>query len=331
MVSVKGNPRSEVNLAVDSETGADGVLALPARLARYSKARRIALEVQSFAHENGHVKEANRLADCGNYLTFRNYYTIDQVRLQAARFCRIHLLCPLCAIRRGSKMLKAYLDRYTVLHDKYPDLKPYLVTTTVRNGPDLGERFQHLRSGLRQMGQARSNYLKGKGPWVEYAHSLGGVQSIETTNKGKGWHPHSHGIWLCASEPSEEALKRQWRGWTGDSDQCNIKLITDPVSGFVEVFKYAVKVSVMRPDLTFQAYEVFRSRRLIDSHGLMRGVKIPKSLLDVPLENLPFEELFYRYLARSGYSFTGSRLGYQGSKDSDPVYFDSETGEIPSA
>lgn len=84
-------------------------------------------------------------------------------------------------------------------------------------------------------------------------------------------------------------------------------------------------------DLTFQAYEVFRSRRLIDSHGLMRGVKIPKSLLDVPLENLPFEELFYRYLARSGYSFTGSRLGYQGSKDSDPVYFDSETGEIPSA
>ena len=330
MVSVKGNPRSEVNLAVDSETGADGVLALPARLARYSKARRIALEVQSFAHENGHVKESNRLADCGNYLAFRNYYTVDQLRLQAARFCRIHLLCPLCAIRRGSKMLKAYLDRYTVVQAQHSHLKPYLVTVTVANGPDLGERFLHLRSGLRQMGQARSNYLKGKGPWVEYAQTEGGFQSTETTNKGRGWHPHCHMIWLCAFEPSQEAFSRQWLGWTGDSHVVDVRPLTDPVSGFVEVCKYAVKASVLSPDLIFHVYQELRTRRLIDSHGLMRGVIIPESLLDDPLEDLPFEELFYRYLPGSGYSFTGSRHGYQGA-GLDPVYFDSETGEIPSA
>ena len=45
---------------------------------------------------------------------------------------------------------------------------------------------------------------------------------------------------------------------------------------------------------------------------------------------LPFEELFYRYLPGPGYSFTGSRHGYQAA-DGDPVYFDSDTGEIPSA
>jgi hypothetical protein len=52
---------------------------------------------------------------CGDYLAFRHYFTIDKVRLHGASFCMKHLLCPLCAIRRGSKALKAYLDRWEVI------------------------------------------------------------------------------------------------------------------------------------------------------------------------------------------------------------------------
>jgi hypothetical protein len=46
---------------------------------------------------------------------FRHYFTIDKVRLHGASFCMKHLLCPLCAIRRGAKALKAYLDRWEVI------------------------------------------------------------------------------------------------------------------------------------------------------------------------------------------------------------------------
>lgn len=326
MVSTKGNPRSEVNLAVDSETGADGVLALPARLARYSKARRFALEVGSFAQGAGHVKEAARLASCGNYLAFRDYFTVDQVRLHAASFCRMHLLCPLCGIRRASKMLKAYLDRWEVVHAAHPELIPYLVTKTVVNGPDLLERFLHLRSGLRQMSQARRDHLKGKGPFVEYSRSMGGFHSIESTNIGNGWHPHAHSIWLCSSAPSQEAIRREWKGWTGDSFIVDVRPISDPVSGFAEVLKYALKFSDLTPEQVFHAYRELRTRRMIDSHGLMRGVVVPESLLDEPLEELPYVELFYRYLA-GGYTFTGSRHGFQ-DEGGQSVYFDPDSGEI---
>lgn len=48
MTAEKNNPRSEVNLAGDSGSGAGGAAGLPAKIARYGEARR-ALVMQSFA------------------------------------------------------------------------------------------------------------------------------------------------------------------------------------------------------------------------------------------------------------------------------------------
>ena len=90
MEAEKENPRSEVFLAVDSESGADGAASLPSKLARYAEARRKALHMQSFAEAGGHVKEAAKLAGCANYLLFRHYFTVDKVRLHAASFCKKH-------------------------------------------------------------------------------------------------------------------------------------------------------------------------------------------------------------------------------------------------
>ena len=56
----------------------------------------------------------------------------------------IHLLCPLCAIRRGSKALKSYLDRWAAIQAEKPAMRPFLVTLTVKDGEDLSERFNHL-------------------------------------------------------------------------------------------------------------------------------------------------------------------------------------------
>lgn len=308
MEAEKENPLSVVTLARDTEQGADGAAGLPAKLARYSKARHKALQMQSFVAKAGHVKEAEKLASCANYLLFRHYYTVDKVRLHAASFCKKHLLCPICAIRRGAKMLKAYLDRYQAVIADHPHLRPYLVTVTVKNGPDLAERLNHLRGAMRRMSQARRDHLKApsKNRYVEFARSMGGFHSIEATNKGKGWHPHGHMIWLCGSEPDQKALSAEWHAWTGDSFIVDVRPLHDPVEGFLEVCKYALKFSDLSEADNWHAYEVMSGQRLIDSHGLMRGVEIPESLLDEPLDGLPYVDLLYRYLGEAGYSFTRS-------------------------
>lgn len=306
MKAEKENPQSEAILADNSGLGTDGALSLPDRLARYSEARRLTLRMQRYVASIGEVKEARKLAGCANYLVFRHYFTVDKLRLHAASFCNKHLLCQMCAIRRGAKTLAAYLEKFGAVIAEQPHLRPYLVTLTVKNGDDLAERFRHLRGAMRRMFQARQSHLRGRGPFVEFARSQGGFHSIEVTNKGKGWHPHVHMIWLCGSEPDQEALSREWLDLTGDSYIVDVRPLHDPVEGFLEVCKYALKFSDLSHADNWQAYKVLSGQRLIDSHGCMRGVVIPESLLDEPLDDLPYVELFYRYVIGSGYSLSDS-------------------------
>ncbi|NPW38194.1 protein rep, partial [Pseudomonas aeruginosa] len=89
--------------------------------------------------------------------------------LHNATFCKQHLVCPLCAIRRGAKALGAYLTRWQVIQEERPDLRPYLVTLTVKNGPDLDERQTHLTKSLRKLLDRRRNFNAGvpRAPWTE--------------------------------------------------------------------------------------------------------------------------------------------------------------------
>ena len=103
-----------------------------------------------------HQAIAKRVHGCGDYLLFRHFFTIDAVKLHAASFCMKHLLCPLCAIRRGAKALGAYLDRFEAIKRTSGHLRPFLVTLTVKDGPDLRERFKHLHDSQRSYGSASS-------------------------------------------------------------------------------------------------------------------------------------------------------------------------------
>lgn len=240
------------------EFGADGIEALPKRVDRYGKAKKGALDVAEFigAHVEGQEKLHQRLSECGDYLAFRHYFTIDTVRLHGASFCMKHLLCPLCAIRRGSKALKAYLDRWEVIQGEKTALRPFLVTLTVRNGDDLAERFRHLHAGQRELWKRRQ---RGRGSVLDGV--VGAVWSYEVKrgqNSGD-WHPHLHMIALAEVEPSQERLSREWHDITGDSFVVDVRPITgDPVEGFLEVFKYAVKFSDQPPADTWHAYSVLK-------------------------------------------------------------------------
>ena len=310
-MSQKENPLGLDALEGESHKGADDAAALPVRLDRYSRAHHRALDMADYALNHGHKKESRALQKCGHYLVFRDYYQLNKVRLHAADFCRRHLLCPLCAIRRGAKMLQSYLNRVQVVLAEQPGLSAYLVTVTVKNGRDLGERFLHLKSRMATMIQARRSHLRGKGPHVELAKAVAVVGSYEfKRGKGSGeWHPHVHMVWLCHNAPDAEKLSREWLNITGDSYIVDVRPFTDQediTGGFLEVFKYAVKFSDLPLEDNWHGYETLKGKNLIFSLGAFRGVQIPDELTDERLDDEPFIELFYRFAQGAGYSLTGT-------------------------
>ena len=281
---------------------ASGIEALPRRVSRYGEAKRRALAVAEYiGQQDGGKTLGRRVSTCGDYLAFRHYFTVDEVRLHAAYLCCKHLLCPLCAIRRGSKALQAYLPRYEAVRAARAELRPFLVTLTVKDGPDLAERFRHLMAGQHELWK-RKHRARGS----VFDQVAAAVWSYEV-KRGRGsglWHPHLHMVAMSSQAPDAERLAREWQDITGDSFIVDVRPIdeADPAAGFLEVFKYALKFSDMEPSDTWEAFQVLRGRRLVGSAGLFRGIEIPEQLTDEPLDDLPFVELLYRYLAGSGYS-----------------------------
>ena len=294
-----GQKESPDSMAV--EIGAEGIEALPRRVERYGLAKSKALDVAHFMRDSGDelAKIGKRVEDCGEYLLFRHYFTVDRVRLHAASFCKKHLLCPLCAIRRGAKSLKAYLDRWEVIRAGKPALRPFLVTLTVKDGPDLAERFRHLYQAQRELWMRKH---RGRGCSLDGVQ--GAVWSYEV-KRGSGsglWHPHLHMIALAEVQPDQDELRREWHQITGDSFMCDVRpIVGDPAEGFMEVFKYAVKFSEQDTADTVHAFQVLKGRRLIGSAGAFRGVEVPEELTDEPLEGLPFVEMFFNYVHGAGY------------------------------
>lgn len=295
------------------EIGVQGIEALPRRVDRYGKAKYRALDVAEYIGHlarsqpaQGVLKDvAHRLASCGDYLVFRHYFTVDKVRLHAAQLCMKHLLCPLCAIRRGSRALKAYLDRWEVIRAEKTALRPFLVTLTVKDGDDLANRFAHLHRSQRELWKRKQ---RGRGSVLDGV--VGAVWSYEV-KRGSGsgtWHPHLHMIALAESQPCQVQLAQEWKNITLDSHVVDVRPIeqADPVSGFLEVFKYAVKFSDQEPKDTLACYLALKAKRLIGSAGCFRGVVVPEALTDdeEDLADLPFATLFYRFLAGRGYSLT---------------------------
>ena len=135
---------------------------------------------------------------------------------------------------------------------------------------DLAERFKHLFKSQHELWKRKK---RGRGSVLDGV--AGAVWSYEV-KRGKGsgvWHPHLHMIALAESQPDAVQLSQEWHNITGDSFVVDVRPISqeDPASGFVEVFKYAVKFSEQEPADTVHAWVTLASKRLIGSAGLFRG------------------------------------------------------------
>jgi hypothetical protein len=311
LIPEKENPQFDEALTGESKPGVGGdAAALPARLSRYSKAHHRAVEMAHYATGKGEVKIAKQLHDCGAWLMFRDYYRRNEVRLSAANFCRRHLLCPLCAIRRGAKALQLYLDKLEQIRQVKPNLKAYMVTLTVKDGPDLLERYNHLHRSVQKLHKMRH----GTRQTCEARKASGAVWSYEfKRGKNSGeWHPHVHAVWLCEERPDVNLLRQQWQHITKDSHVLHVQEFHDQeqlVEGFLEVFKYAVKFSDLPMADNWHGFEVLKGRRLIASFGDFYGIEMPDTLTDDQLDNEPFVEMLYRFIEGVGYNFEGYVTG----------------------
>lgn len=263
----------------------------------------------------------SEVSQCASYLVFNDYYTVDDLRLVKAHTCKKHLLCPFCAMRRSGKFVARNVPKVEQVMAENPSLIPAMVTLTIKNTSDLTRGFVALRNAHRTLTRRRKDSLRGKGV-SEWAKVAGGITSYEFTKNDSGeWHPHIHALVLLNDYIDQPRLSAEWKQITGDSFIVDVRRIRpalsaggiDLASGMLEVCKYALKFHDLSLEDTWHAYQVLRTRRLVDSFGVLRGVDMPDQLLDDPLEGLPYVERHYQYRPyRKAYDLTllrGSGLG----------------------
>lgn len=306
VVSKTKNP-PEVHPKLGGADTSEGLNATkhPERVARLSDCKKRSLSMGRYIQASaGHsLAEGERLTNlaadvlsCANYLVFHNYYTIDQIRLAKIMTCKKHLVCPVCARIRAAKQVGRYLERLQILKDSGEKINLAFLTLTVKNGPDLKERFTHLVESFKKYQARRRDYFKKGRGFNELCKTDGAVFSYEITNKGNEWHPHLHAIVNLTDFISVTTLSDEWFAITGDSYIVDIRKIKgDPAEGFLEVFKYALKFSELTLENNLEAFLTLSGKRMQGSYGIFHGVKVPETMTDELIDDLPYLEMFYKY------------------------------------
>lgn len=313
MGSERQNPPEMIELAGDEISEGSNARMHPERVARLGDCKKRSREMGRYIQDEGRgldplpgkhlIDLSASVLGCANYLVFHNYFTVDQVRLAKITTCKKHMLCPVCARIRAAKQVQRYLERLGIIRESRPAIKLALLTLTVKNGEDLEERYAHLKNSWKVLQRRRRQYItKGRG-YNELCKVDGAVFSYEITNKGNGWHPHLHAVVILNDRIDQQLLSSEWLGITGDSFVVDIRSIKgDPVEGFLEVFKYALKFSELSLEDNLEAYLTLRGKRMQGSFGDFHGVQVPEDMTDELLDDLPYLELFYKYQDGRGYS-----------------------------
>jgi len=277
------------------------------RLGRYSDSKKRTIALSQYIRKNHPElkKVADNLSACGDYLTYRHYYETDEWRLIRGNSCDKHLLCGICAARRSARQYYRYRQAYKNIIAENDDLRVVFFTLTIKNGENLAERYQHLYSSMAALSQKKRNAAKGK-TTTAFSLMQGAVWSYEVTNRGRGWHPHIHGIGLISRGQSaksiETKLKAEWEEITGDSHQLVVqfpKNTKNEDKAFFEVFKYSLKFGELSFKHQVEIYKTLSGRRMMASNGLFYGIKNDETENGEEIER-EFYDLLYKYDRISG-------------------------------
>ena len=169
---------------------------------------------------------------------------------------------------------------------------------------DLEERYNHLTSSFRTLLSRYRDYKKKGWGFNQFCKIDGAFYTTEYTynDKTKQWHPHIHIFALLNEWIDQEELAETWHDITLDSYIVDIRRVKKTKEhgyskAVAEVCKYALKFGDLSVENTWDAFLTLKGKRLTGSFGSMHGVKIPeKATDDMPLEELPYIEMFYRFV-----------------------------------
>lgn len=272
------------------------------RLAAYAGHRHRAFAMAEYIRRVSgsqyHMSTAHHLMACGSFLEWRHYYAIGKSRLHRAVTCKKHHLCPMCASLRGLRLAAAYRDRVEASLREMPLLKLFMVTVTVKDGPDLQDRFDHLAHAWKVL---RQRAHRGNA-YTVWNLIQGAVWSYEV-KRGAGsglWHPHLHCLALVSGSFTTEELAEQWRSITCDSHIVDVRPVEVGDAGaFCEVFKYALKFQELPLADNFDAWRFLHGRRLVASSGCLFGVDPGESLMDPEEDDPRFYDLLFQFTGHS--------------------------------
>lgn len=159
------------------------------------------------------------------------------------------------------------LGKYQPLVEQMPKNRLRLITLTLKNGPDLAERRQLLKTSISKL--RRQQRYKDV--------FFGGIIVEEHVNKGEtGWNSHAHLI-IEGRYIDQKQLSADWALLT-DSPIVDIRAITDPIT----VLRYVLKYLTKSPEIDTQEHRdeyntALKGKRLVQPFGAWYGkVKVEK-------------------------------------------------------
>jgi len=307
-------PRLSVTLGGELKRGWDSTDRLTQRLESFAILKQRTQEFITWAvdaevsrESKSAIKTFRALDSCGDYLIFRNYQISQRSRLIGACSCKQHLLCAFCASRRGVKHSVAYKEKVEQLKAVSGDtLDLVFITFTVKNGPDLYDRFSHLKSSIQLLLSRRTRQKRGLDKQKTEMFKLSAGVFAYEFKLGQNlnlWHPHIHMLALLPKHEKVDIqkLKDEWFEITGDSSVINIEYCSND-EPYLEVFAYALKFSEMEHSDRWHAYKTLKGERLISSFGDLRGLVVPDSETDDLLDSdEPFVDDIFKWYANRGY------------------------------
>ncbi len=154
-------------------------------------------------------EKIDKIRSCCSVVELKaEYKEIDHVVEQImsvsnGNFCKQHAVCPVCADRSQSRRRARFNEPIKNQASLIKEGKRYgyIVTYTISDGDNLGERLQHLKESRlrwRKMGQKRGKRFSGG----EASKIRAGLSTIEI-KRGENselWHVHAHEL-LFTSKP----------------------------------------------------------------------------------------------------------------------------------
>lgn len=176
-------------------------------------------------------KRIERLANCSNYLEYKHYTATNQVKLSKANFCDLYTLCPVCASLKQAQVACDYSQAIKQVLIQNEHLKPFFITTTIRTGNSLIERFNSFKNVLDKMLKSTGEFKKVEGylTRIEYKQS-----------QAKRWNVHAHSIVLTSSL-NFERLREDYKALSTYTQSIDVKLMQSDLSSIKATLNYMFK------------------------------------------------------------------------------------------